>query len=112
MLLTAGLVAGAVLLGGVRPIPLWFAVIAGAAALVPLTAVFFYRNRQRQTSILVAEFVVLAGVFGFAIYYAWWAHAVWNGAPMLTFCAIFTNFLALRGVLGDEAKVRAADRLR
>jgi signal transduction histidine kinase len=112
MLLTAGLVAGGVLLGGVRPVPLWFAAMAGAAALVPLAAMFCYKNRQRQTSLLVAGFVVLAGALGFAIWYAWWARTAWNWSPMLLFGSIFTNWLALRGVLRDEAKVRGADRIR
>lgn len=90
----------------------WSMAMAGAAALVPLVALFLFNNRQRQVSMLIAEFVLLVGAAGFAVYGAWVAHTAWSYAPVFVFAAFVTDWLALRGVLKDMMLLRNADRLR
>ncbi len=112
MALTAGLV------GGLSAFPcaqrhIWLMVVVALAALVPLVAIFLYKNRRRQISFLIAEFVLLAGALGFACWFAYLAEVkIWPYAPIPVFVALVTNWLALRGVLRDEMLVRGADRLR
>jgi uncharacterized membrane protein YeiH len=106
MIVTAGLVAAFV--GG----ELWTTVLFATAALVPAVAIFFYRNRQRQVSMLIAEFALLVGCAGFGVYGAWFAHTMWSFVPVFLFAALLTNWFALRGVLRDMMLLKNADRLR
>ncbi|MDR2912683.1 MAG: DUF4293 domain-containing protein [Alistipes sp.] len=117
MVATAGLVAGAALIGGGWSgeglgESFWLLLISGLAALVPLVVVFLFRNRSRQVSMLIAEFALLVGCAGFMVYGAWVARTAWVYSPVLVFLALGTNWLALRGVLRDEMLVRGADRIR
>ncbi len=107
MLATAGLVAGAGYWGD-----LWMTILFGIAILVPLIALLLYKNRSRQTSLLIAQFLLLAGCAGFTIYGVWFTHAMWAYAPVLIFAAFVTNWLALRGVLKDDMLVKTSNRLR
>ncbi len=90
----------------------WFAILVAVAALVPLVTVFLFRNRSRQTSLLIASFLPIAGCAGFAIYYGWVVHTLWAYLPLLPLAGLVTNWLALRGVLKDEMLIRDTDRLR
>lgn len=107
--LTGGLVAP---LAGDPATHIWIIAIVGLAALVPLVAMFLFRNHDRQISMLIAEFVLLAGALGFAVYHSWIAYTAWSYAPVAVFIALATNWLALRGVLRDRMLLRSADRLR
>lgn len=90
----------------------WPMIMAAVTALVPLVAIFLFKNHARQTSLLIAEFVLLVGTAGFAIHSAWFAHTMWSYTPVFIFAAFVTNWLALRGVLRDTMLLKNADRLR
>ncbi len=91
---------------------LWLTVLCGIAVVVALVTVFLYRNRKRQISILAANFLLLAGCFGFAVYICWIADKVAPFAPPVIAISLLTNWLAFRGVTHDELLVRSADRIR
>lgn len=110
MVLTAVLVGAAVSVAPQGEI--WFLVIGGIAGLLPLATIFLFGNRSRQTSLLIVEFLLLAGTLGFGVYYSWVTRTIWTYAPVLTFAALGTNWGALRGVLRDEMLIRSADRIR
>ncbi len=110
MLVTVVLLA-ALVPGALRG-DLWAAIALTTGALVPLVAVFCFRNLSRQVSMLIAEFVLLVGCAGFVVYGAWFAHTVWAYAPLFVFAAFVTNWLALRGALKDRMLLRDSERLR
>lgn len=120
MLLTAALVASGWTMvwsavssgGGGWAQILWFTVMAGLAALTTLVVIFLYRNRRRQISVLAANFLLLAGVFGFAVYVCWIEGKLAPFAPPVIALALLTNYLAFRGVMHDELLVKSADRIR
>ncbi len=112
MLVTVGLVVcGALIDSGPLAVG-WAIVLFGIAALVPFVAIFLFKNRSRQTSMLIAEFVLLAGSAGFSIYYSWIAHTAWAYSPLFFFTALLINWLALRGVLRDQMLIRDTERIR
>lgn len=98
------------------------AVVLGLAALLPLLAIFLYRNRPLQARLLGAEFALLVGGAGLL---AWYVLSTYRSVveamsenfffsffPLLLVVAMLANWFAIRGVLRDEIMVRAADRIR
>ena len=79
---------------------------------LPLVTIFLYKNRPRQVSLMAAGFLPLVGSAAFGVYYAWFTHTAWSYTPMFLLTALLTNYLAIRAILRDEMKVRAADRIR
>ena len=97
-------------------------VVLGLAALLPLIAIFLYRNRPLQARLLGAEFALLIGGAGLLGWYIWstWRNVVaamsenffFSFFPLLLVVAMLANWFAIRRVLRDEIMVRAADRIR
>lgn len=110
MLATAILVGVAVLMAPRGEF--WFLVIGSIAGLLPLVTIFLFGNRSRQTSLLIVEFLLLAGALGFGMYYGWATRTIWTYAPAVVAAALWTNWRALRGVLRDQMLVKGADRIR
>jgi hypothetical protein len=98
--------------------------LATLATLVPLVTIFFYKRRMVQLRLCFSEFVLLTGLQGFIAWYLLHANSGLEGAgegdvmvaysvpaifPLV--CIVFV-WLALRGILKDEALVRSMDRIR
>lgn len=100
--------------------------LAVAVIAVAVACIFLYKNRVRQARIVMVGFVLnLAYVF---LLYLWavdgYANAVkaylhmsdiqvsWTLGAYAPIASLLLLFLAQRAIRKDEAKVRAADRLR
>lgn len=109
-------------------VPIWLMVVmAVAIGLIALGSIFMYGNRMRQVKVVACGLLLSALYVGFTL--LWWVEAGAKGksiilamgqqpeihysvgaiAPMV---AAVLFFLAQRAIKRDEAKVRAADRLR
>lgn len=94
------------------PITIFLAVII----ILHLVVLFGYKNRIRQIRILVFTIILLVGLFGLFLFFAW----SFLKSPTVSFkipvafplvAAIF-DYLAIRYIGSDEALVRSIDRLR
>lgn len=86
------------------------------ATLLPLLAIFLYRNLRRQKLVgrLAALFVVVT--LGYAVALSWLgpnpeAELCILGPVSMAISGIF-DCLAVRGIISDEKLLRSADRLR
>lgn len=98
----------------------YMGIIVTLACLLALVIIFLYKRRQLQIRLCFAEMVLLIGAQIFAVLYTVrLSQSVSGGASVVygipsvfpIVCAILT-YLALRGVIRDEAKVRSLDRIR
>jgi hypothetical protein len=97
-------------------------VLLALAALVPLVAIFLFKNRPLQARLLGAEFALLLGGAGLLGWSVWSTYRnvveamsenfFFSFFPLLLVVAMLANWFAIRGVLRDEIMVRAADRIR
>ncbi len=91
-------------------------------AILPFVNIFLYNNRMLQIRLCCVEAVLLIGaniimgVYFFLSYrvFADFAISTQGFKPALIFplVAIFFTYLAGRGVLADEIKIRSIDRIR
>lgn len=89
--------------------------------LIPLLAlvdIFLYKNRILQARLNIFTVMLCAGYYGVLAIYVWlgilsmeveWHILPWASIPLI--CLVLT-LMATRGILKDEALVRAADRIR
>lgn len=98
--------------------------VLGIMALaLPLVTIFLYKRRLVQIRLCFSEFVLLAGLQGFIVRYLFHVkNTLAAGGDELVFVysvpaifplvSIFFIWLALRGIMKDEALVRSMDRIR
>lgn len=101
---------------------LYLTIITALAALLPLVNLFLYRRRMLQLRLCAAEGVLLLGTLlmeGIYYFLSWRLfsdvafHAQgFRPAIALPLVCLPLIYLAARGILRDEALVRAADRIR
>ncbi|MFI3301545.1 MAG: DUF4293 domain-containing protein [Rikenellaceae bacterium] len=97
-------------------------VLLTACAILPFVTIFLYNNRMLQIRLCCVEAVLLIGaniimgVYFFLSYrvFAEFEISTQGFKPALMFplVAIFFIYLAGRGVMADEIKVRSIDRIR
>ena len=79
-------------------------------------AILSYKNRIRQMRILVFTEVLLLGLLGIILYFAYGSFADMNVAFKLPvafpLAAMILDFLSIRAIGKDEALVRSIDRIR
>ncbi len=95
--------------------------LSAATLLIPIVAlviIFLYRKRLVQAAACILEACLCLGYYGVLLIYVWFGkHNVareWDllfGSCIPLICLVLT-LMAVRGILKDEALVRAADRLR
>lgn len=108
--------------GGAVTGNLTLGILAVFAALVPLVNIFLYKRRMLQVRLCFVEFVLLAGLQGFVVWFLLFAkdkladlgevsvvYAVPAIFPLV--CIVFV-WLALRGIMKDEALIRSMNRIR
>lgn len=84
--------------------------------LLHVYVIFNYRNRIRQMRILGFSIILLVGMTGLLLYFAW---SGFKGATVsfripvvFPIVAAILDYLAIRGIGKDEALIRSIDRLR
>ncbi len=88
--------------------------LSAVVALVSITTIFFYTNRNLQINLCRLATLVIAVILGIGVYYA----LVTAGDDMPQYGAAFPAlgivfvFLAMRGVKSDIKLLRSMDRLR
>ncbi len=90
--------------------------------LVPTVCIFCYRNRPLQIRLCGVEFVLLLGAMVYIVYYIVLTYRMvtqypgygftFNAASVFPVLAAICIWLALRGIIKDEALVRSIDRIR
>lgn len=94
-------------------------ILTAVIGLLSLGCIFLFNNRRFQVRILIFNMLLCLGWYALLAIAA--THAVaatpaagWtiNVAACFPLVSIILTWLAMRGVLKDEARVRAADRLR
>ncbi len=93
-----------------------------ACAIIPFVTIFLYNKRMLQIRLCCIEVVLLIGANIIMGVYFFLSYRVFSGfeistqgfKPALIFplVAIFFTYMAGRGVLADEIKVRSIDRIR
>lgn len=85
---------------------------------ISLIVIFLYRNRVLQARLIIINLVLCLGWYAMLAFYVWyvvgkydveWYPTMWAVLPMVN---VVLSLMALRGVVHDEALVRAADRIR
>lgn len=98
--------------------------VLGIMALaLPLVTIFLYKRRLVQIRLCFSEFVLLTGFQGFIVWYL--IHVkntlaaggdelafVYSVTAIFPLVSIFFTWIALRGIMKDEALVRSMDRIR
>jgi len=91
-------------------------VFISVAVITHLVAILSYRNRVRQIRILVFAEIVLLGLMGIILYFAYGSLDGLNVSFKLPVAfplvAVILNFLAIRAIGKDEALIRSIDRIR
>lgn len=92
------------------------------AAFLPLVILFLYRNRWLQMRLCFVEGVLLLGLQGFVIYYAFRAERLVESLPynsvsysvvdVIPLVCLILLYLAFRGIAKDAALIRSVDRIR
>lgn len=91
-------------------------ILAGFATLLPLLAIFMYRNlhRQKLTCALAAFMAVFS--LGYVVALSWLGAdpdgSVCLTAPMLMACSGLFDVLARNAIRSDENLLKSADRIR
>jgi len=79
-------------------------------------AIFGYKNRLRQTRIVVFAILVLIALIGLFIYYTYLsftgALVSFKFGAALPLVTIVIDYLAIRAINKDEALIRSIDRIR
>mgnify|MGYP002623563569 CR=1 FL=1 len=108
----------------------WLVALVALAAVVTIVCVFMYRNRIRQMRLVMIPFLLMVAYLFLVFIWAADAfvdkatlplttpgemmdvHVVYGIGTWAAAVALLFLFLANRAIKSDEAKVRAADRLR
>lgn len=91
-------------------------ILVGISAHLELMALFLYKKRIKQIRLLVFNIILLVGLFGVVLYFAYAGFE----SPKVAFkipaafplVGIILNWLAIRAIGKDEALVRSVDRIR
>lgn len=104
---------------GLENIPIWaLGSILAICALIAFVTIFLFKNRVLQTRLCIFNFIALIGfyiayvAFMLMIKKALGADYGWNLSSALPLVAIILDFLAIRGIIKDEKKVRRYSRIR
>jgi hypothetical protein len=91
-------------------------ILVGISAHLELMALFLYKKRIKQIRLLVFNIILLLGLLGVVIYFAYAgfespkvAFKIPTAFPLV---AVILNWLAIRAIGKDEALVRSLDRIR
>lgn len=91
-------------------------VMLGIIALLHLVIIFSYRNRIRQMRMTVFTIILLIGLFGLILFFA---YTGFDGAKIafkvpvaFPLVAAVLDFLAIRAIGKDEALIRSLNRIR
>ena len=98
-------------------------ILSVLALAIPLITIFLYKRRLVQIRLCFAEFVILAGLQGFVVWYLLHAKStlavsgeelsvVYTLPAIFPLISLFFIWLALRGIMKDEALIRSMDRIR
>lgn len=103
----------------VQVMSVWpLAVLEVVIPLLSLVIIFLYRHRVVQARLCTINILLMVGYYASLAVYTWkacmkmtvdWHPTVWSS---LFIVSIILSLMAIRGILHDEALVRAADRLR
>ncbi|MBR4994621.1 MAG: DUF4293 domain-containing protein [Alistipes sp.] len=101
---------------------MYMGVIVALAAVVPLIALFLFKNRMLQIRLCAVELVLLAGAEIFMAIYYYLSDRMFSQmefhtqgfriAIIFPIIALILDYLALRAIFKDEALVRSLDRIR
>ena len=82
--------------------------------LLPLVAIFLYRNMRRQKQLLTVSRALKVCALVVAIIYAYMQPAlhIVVGGPLIFAIGALFNILAMKAIRRDEKLLRSADRLR
>ncbi len=91
-------------------------------AVLPLVTVFFFKRRMVQIRLCYAGLVIMAGAQVMVGYYLWMTREAVEGfgdgsvvfslPDVFPLVSLMFMWLALRGIVRDEALVRSMDRIR
>ena len=97
-------------------------IISIAIPLIAFVTIFLYKNRIIQARLCVINIILMLGYYALLIWYTWLAlnmpeivHATSFNVEVpacLPLVSLVLTFMALRGILKDEALVRSMDRIR
>lgn len=98
------------------------AILAVVATLVPLVNIFLYKRRMFQIRLCIAEFIILIGLQGFVVWVLYLTKSalavhgtvsmVYAVAAIFPLVALLFVWLAMRGIMKDEALIRSMNRIR
>ena len=101
---------------------IYMGIVVALAAVVPLVAIFLFKNRMLQIRLCAVELVLLLGSVVFmAIYYylggRMFADLEFNTqglriAVVFPLVSLILDYLAMRAIFHDEMLVRSLDRIR
>ena len=96
-----------------------FFLLISIVIILYLTAIFFFRNRNLQARICRLNILLLVGSMGLMTYYIIHVYKLVDADSMTTkipvlfpLIAIVLTWLAIRGIVKDEALVRSVDKIR
>ena len=101
---------------------LYMGIIVALAAILPLIALFSFKNRMLQIRLCAVELVILVGAQIFMAIYYYLSNRMFaqfefhtqgfHIAIIFPLVAIILDYLALRAIFRDEMLVRSLDRIR
>ncbi len=101
---------------------MYMGIIVALAAIVPLVALFAFKNRMLQIRLCAVELVLLLGAEIFMAIYYYLSNRMFSQfefheqgihiAIVFPLVAIILDYLALRAIFRDEMLVRSLDRIR
>ena len=101
---------------------LYMGIIVAIAAVLPLVALFSFKNRMLQIRLCAVELVLLVGAEIFMAIYYYLSNRMFaqfefhtqgfHIAIIFPLVAIILDYLALRAIFRDEMLVRSLDRIR
>lgn len=100
----------------VNGIPLMVYIIA--YAVLNLVIIFLYKNRILQTRLTTIAIILAIGLYAVIAFYRYMSFNVdvvstnFNYPLLFPLVCLFFDYLAQRGVIKDEIKVRSLDRIR
>lgn len=100
----------------VNGIPLMVYIIA--YAVLNLVIIFLYKNRILQTRLTTIAIILAIGLYAVIAFYRFMSFNVdvvstnFNYPLLFPLVCLFFDYLAQRGVIKDEIKVRSLDRIR
>lgn len=91
-------------------------ILAGLAALLPLVAIFMFRNLRRQKLLCALSAFMAIFALGYVVALSWLGPdpevSVTLTAPLLMACSGLFDVLARNAIRSDERLLKSADRIR